>query len=171
MRPNGKRSDNRSEEEIQVEKEAAGAFYQLFVATGEEIMEDRKSGGHVVHAGVQIGYFVLLANMFKDMGMYDDNLKKQIMKIYTNAISEYINRVVAVDVINHFEELYKTIVADNQSGEDLTSSQKRYIISMEVELCEGVPNVNKAGDCLMIAGRHIADLMEQFAELDITEDQ
>lgn len=171
MRPNGKRSDNRSEEEVRLEKEAAEAFYQMFVAAGEEIMEDRKTGGHVVHAGVQIGYFVLFANMFRDMRMYDENLKKQIMKTYTNAVSEYIDRVAAVDVINHFEELYKTIVEDTKDDEDLISSQKRYIIAMEIELSEGKPDPNKAGDCLIIASKHIADLMEQFAELGVAQDE
>lgn len=169
MRPNGKRSDNRSEEEIRLEKEAAEAFYQMFVVAGEEIMEDRKSGGHPVHAGVQIGYFVLFANMFRDMKMYDESMKKQIIRTYTNVVSEFMDRMAAVDVINHFEELYSTIVEDTRSDEDLISSQKRYIVAMEIELSQGEPDTQAVGDCLIIASKHIADLMEQFSELGMDQ--
>ena len=165
MKPNGRKTDNRSEEEKKLEQEAAQAFYQMFVAAGEEIMEDRRQGGHIVHAGVQIGYFVLFAYMFRDMHMYDENMKKQIMRVYTNSVCEYIDRIAAVDVINHFEELYKTIVADTEDHEDTISSQKRYIVAMEIELSEGQPDPETVGDCLIIASKHIADLMEQFAEL------
>lgn len=165
MKPKGKKIDNRSEEEIRLEKDAADAFFQTFVVTGEEIMEDRKKGGHIVHAGVQIGYFVLFANMFRDMGMYDENMKKQIIKTYTNAVSEVVSRITVVDVINHFEELYSVVVADAKADEDIINCQKRYIIAMEVDLSEGEPDPNEAGDCLIIASKHIADLMEQFSEM------
>ena len=133
-------------------------------------MEDRKKGGHVVHAGVQIGYFVLFANMFRDMKMYDESLKKQIVRTYTNAVSEYMDRMAAVDVINHFEEMYRTIVSDIRKDEDMISAQKRYIVAMEIELSMGEPDTEAVGDCLMIASRHIADLMEQFSELGFDQE-
>ena len=168
MRPNGKKSENKvilNEEEQKMEAEAAEAFYQMFVASVEEMMADRREGGHQVHAGFQMGYFVLYANMFRDMGLYPDEMKKRIMKIYTNIVCEVIPRITAVDTLNHFEELYTTIVSDNKEGEDLISSQKRYIIAMEIELRgeEGM-NPEEVGDCLMIASNHIAQTMEMFAQ-------
>ena len=164
MRPNGKKTENKNEEEIRKEEEAADAFYQMFVASIEEMMADRKEGGHPVNAGYQMGYFVLYTNMFRDMGLYPEDMKKRIMKVYTGIVCEFVDRILTIDTLNHFEELYKTIVSDSKVDEDLIDSQKRYIVAMEIELRGEQLKPEEAGDCLIIASSHIAQTMEMFAQ-------
>lgn len=164
MKPNGKKTA-KSEEAKQVEAEAARAFYETFVAAVEEIMIDRKEGGHPVNAGYQMGYFILFANMFMEMGMYDIDLKKQMVKIYTNACVEVMDRITAVDILNHFEELYDTIIKDTIDNSETMDGQKKYILAVEMELQGPETSPDKIADCFMIAASHIAQTMEMFANL------
>ena len=165
MRPNGKKK-NKDEDEIKREAEAAEAWYETFVAATEEIMSDRKKGGHEVNAGYQIGYFVLYLNIFHEMNLFNEESKKQIIRLYTKNVSEYMDRITVVDIINHFEELYSTVTEDAQGPEELTNAQKRYIVAMEMELLGTVtPDIDKVGDCLLIAGNHISKTMEMLSEL------
>lgn len=162
MRPDGRRSDH-TKKEIEENTGLARSWYDMFVAASEEIMTKRREGGHPVNAGYQIAYFVLYVNMFRGMGIIDNFRKMQIIKVYTDTVSQFIPRANLVDVINHFEDLYKNFVDDGADNIKAVEGQKEYIMALEMDISGPDADPDDIADCLAIASACISQMLTSFS--------